>query len=722
MATLVLTGVGTALGGPLGGAIGALLGQAVDARLFAPKTRRGPRLGDLAVQTSTYGSEIPKLFGTMRVAGTVIWATDLREQRSASGGKGRPKTVNYSYSASFAVALSGRPALGVGRIWADGKLLRGSAGDFKAPVRFRFWTGGEDQPVDPLIASAEGAAGSPAYRGLAYAVFEDLELADFANRIPSLTFEVTADPGDVAIGDIAAALTDGGVAAGATPPLAGYAAGGDSVRGALEELVQLAGLSLVDRGNALTLTFPEADLGPEPSVEALGARADGAGGQDEYVRRGESAAPGEVSVAYYDPARDYQTGLQRVKGPGGPGAERRAVAAAFSAADAKALALARLEALAAARETAKLHLPPAFLGTVPGSLLRLPDRAGLWRVTSVACERLVVTMDMVRSARGSGAPLAAAPGRPVAQPDLQAGATTLVLLDLPIPGEESRSGPGLLAAAGGGPGWRSAPLSFSSDGGSSWTDIGATAAPAVIGQILAVPEPGQSALVDTSGSIDVELLNEAMWLESRSDSALAAGANLAAVGQELIQFGAAEPIGPRRFRLSRLLRGRRGTEWAAGAHAPGEAFVLIDAPSLLRVDVPNESVGSEVALLPAGLGDDGAMPARLTVSGEALRPPSPVHARAEALGGGDIMLTWARRSRLGWDWPNGRDTSLGEEVEAYRVSIGSGVAARAWEVDEPRFVSTGADRMAAGLTLPAEARIAQIGTFGPSREAVLILT
>ncbi|MEA2999177.1 MAG: hypothetical protein QOK17_1010 [Sphingomonadales bacterium] len=722
MATLILTGVGTALGGPFGGAIGALLGQAVDGRLFAPNARQGPRLGDLAVQTSTYGSEIPKLFGRMRVAGTVIWATDLHEQRSTSGGKGRPKTVNYSYSASFAVALSARPVLGIGRIWADGKLLRGAAGDFKAPVRFRLWTGGEDQPVDPLIASAESETGSPAYRGLAYAVFEDLDLADFANRIPSLTFEVTADAGAVAIGDIAASLTAGGVAAGVTPALVGYAAGGDSVRLGMEELAQLAGLSLLDDGTTLTLTIPHAAPAPLLADTALGARADGAGGEDEYVRRSESAAPGEVSLAYYDPARDYQTGLQRVKRPGGPAAERRAVAAALAAADAKVLILGRLEALAAARETAKLHLSPAYLGLAAGSLLRVPGRPGLWRVASVTCERLVVTAELVRAAGGIEAPLAAAPGRPIAQPDLQAGATTLILLDLPIPGEENRAGPGLLAAAGGGAGWRAAPLSLSWDGGSSWAEIGATAVPAVIGQILSAPGPAQSALFDSPGSMEVELLSETMWLESRSDAALAAGANLAAVGQELIQFGAAAPIGPRRFRLSRLLRGRRGTEWADGLHLPGEEFVLIDAPTLLRVDVPLASIGSEAALLPAGLGDDGAVPVRLIVTSEALRPPSPVHAYAEPLGEGDILLTWVRRSRLGWDWLSGRDTPLGEEREAYRVTIGSGSAARAFEVEEPRFVSTASDRSAAGLVLPAEARIAQLGTFGPSREAVLILT
>ena len=105
MATLVLTAVGSAVGGPIGGAIGALIGQSVDHALFGPKRREGPRLVELSVQTSSYGAQIPKLFGTMRVAGTVIWATDLKEHRARSGGgKGRPATTSYSYSASFAVA------------------------------------------------------------------------------------------------------------------------------------------------------------------------------------------------------------------------------------------------------------------------------------------------------------------------------------------------------------------------------------------------------------------------------------------------------------------------------------------------------------------------------------------------------------------------------------------------------------------------------------------
>lgn len=66
MATLVLSTVGNALGGPVGGAIGALIGQSIDNQLLGSASR-GPRLGDLKVQSSAYGTQIPRIYGSMRV-------------------------------------------------------------------------------------------------------------------------------------------------------------------------------------------------------------------------------------------------------------------------------------------------------------------------------------------------------------------------------------------------------------------------------------------------------------------------------------------------------------------------------------------------------------------------------------------------------------------------------------------------------------------------------
>ena len=116
MATLILSAAGTAVGGPIGGAVGALLGRAIDSSVIGAPPREGPRLSELAVTTSSYGQPIPRVFGTMRLPGSIIWATDLRESSETSGGKGQPKTTTYSYATSFAVALSSRPVAAIGRV------------------------------------------------------------------------------------------------------------------------------------------------------------------------------------------------------------------------------------------------------------------------------------------------------------------------------------------------------------------------------------------------------------------------------------------------------------------------------------------------------------------------------------------------------------------------------------------------------------------------------
>ena len=78
--------------------------------------------------TSSYGGVIPVGFGTQKVAGTIIWATDIREEKhtNTQGGSlfgGGTKVVEYRYFASFAVALGEGPAGAVTRIWAGDKLI-----------------------------------------------------------------------------------------------------------------------------------------------------------------------------------------------------------------------------------------------------------------------------------------------------------------------------------------------------------------------------------------------------------------------------------------------------------------------------------------------------------------------------------------------------------------------------------------------------------------------
>lgn len=204
MATLVFGVVGRAVLGPIGGLIGTIVGSGVDRRLFGGGRQAG-RQATPEIQAASYGEPIPFVRGRMRVSGNVIWASPVRESVSRSGGGKRgPATTSYSYSASFAVLLCAGAISGVGRVWADGKLMRDANGQWLIPATMRIHGGSERQAVDPLIAVAEGEA--PAFRGLAYVVFEDLALAEFGNRLPNLSFELLAGEGPVNLGQAVAEL------------------------------------------------------------------------------------------------------------------------------------------------------------------------------------------------------------------------------------------------------------------------------------------------------------------------------------------------------------------------------------------------------------------------------------------------------------------------------------------------------------------------------------
>jgi hypothetical protein len=54
-----------------------IAGAAIGGLVFPHKgpSVEGPRLGDLSVSSSAYGMPIPIIYGTMRVAGNMIWST-----------------------------------------------------------------------------------------------------------------------------------------------------------------------------------------------------------------------------------------------------------------------------------------------------------------------------------------------------------------------------------------------------------------------------------------------------------------------------------------------------------------------------------------------------------------------------------------------------------------------------------------------------------------------
>lgn len=204
--TATFLGVSAAAWGwTIGSTLGGLLGSKGE-----DITQEGARLQDLRVQSSTYGVPLAQVYGQMRVAGNIIWSSGLIETRhedeQESGGKGggggSVTSIYYTYSASFAIGICEGPIKSVRRIWADGRLiwsgmttasvetLSGSAGNIDG---YTVYVGNETQTPDPVMESYLGAGSVPAYRGLAYIVFNNLQLGDYGNRIPNIEVEVIAD-------------------------------------------------------------------------------------------------------------------------------------------------------------------------------------------------------------------------------------------------------------------------------------------------------------------------------------------------------------------------------------------------------------------------------------------------------------------------------------------------------------------------------------------------
>jgi len=211
MASLALGLAGQALFGPIGGFVGGVAGGFIDRLIFAEdKETVGPRLADLSVTSSAYGRPIPKAYGVMRLGGNVVWSPGLVEHRleEEQGGKGGPSltAVTFKYTASFRVNFAAGPAAAVLRIWADGKLLMDRTGsgaqtsfladpDGLGTPALRLYLGTETQSPDPAEQADKGVANTPAYRGVVGAVFQDLPLADYGNRIPQITAEVAFNAG-----------------------------------------------------------------------------------------------------------------------------------------------------------------------------------------------------------------------------------------------------------------------------------------------------------------------------------------------------------------------------------------------------------------------------------------------------------------------------------------------------------------------------------------------
>ncbi len=624
MATLALgvvgAAVGSAFGNPYAGfMIGSTLGSLIDPQ--AGPHLDANRVSDLRYSGSTYGNAIPRVWGYTRVPGNIIWVAKdsdgnaLSEHSSNSGGsKGSPSVTTYSYTASVAVAFcAGTLTMPDGsqvtrnvtlsRLWADDKVIYDAFAVSNPAVSLTFHNGSETQTADSLIASKEGAANTPAYRGTAYVVLTDFLLTDYGNRIPNFSAELNTDA--VTVGDVVEDLArQSGLAASdvdvsqATGALTGLAllsrsSGQDAANPLLAaynlDAAEVDGvLKLVPRGGSPALTIVEADLGANAAKPTA---------KIEVKRLLESELPGRVDITYFDVDRSLQQATQSAVRQFAHDVQNVAAVTlglSLTATQARRMAATALDNAWEEVEQQTFSLPQKYLNLAPSDVvvLNFDDNQRRARITSqslaegseirletVADDPAALSQTMIGDPGGGITP----PGTVAVVP------TSFVVWSGTEIRDEDQGKPGFYLAATGGVGWQGCQVWVSPDGGTNWRLAGATANRSVFGSVAgALPDWSAALTFDATDHASVTLVSGQLTTHIPDIWALHSEQNMAVLGSEILSFAYASLTGVLTYDLSRLYRGMRGSSMTG--HSAGDLFVLADA-NVLRIAVDGGYVG-----------------------------------------------------------------------------------------------------------------------------------
>lgn len=347
------------------------------------------------------------------------------------------------------------------------------------------------------------------------------------------------------------------------------------------------------------------------------------------------------------------------------------------------------------RERLEFTLPPSGLEVEPGDAIILNDLGAdrHYRVTEIndGADR---AMELVRVSPGVyEAPVGAAIFTPP-PPVSVFSAPVWEVMDLPLFRDDADPAAPWLAAFA--DPWPGGVAFYRASGESAPALTGTAPIPAVMGRLNAALGAGVSGRWDRR-SIDVALSFGA--LSSREEEDILSGANAVAIesaagGWEICQFQNADLLANGDWRLSNLLRGQAGTETQAEAGAAvGARFVLLTpAVTQAAFSAAHRGLAFEWSAGPDGdiPGTENFTERQLTMTARGLKPFSPVNLRA-AKEGGDIRLSWIRRTRLGGDSWEG-EVPLSETSERYVVRIFDGAnEVRNIETQTPDYLYTAAD-------------------------------
>ena len=500
----------------------------------------------------------------------------------------------------------------------------------------------------------------------------------------------------------------------------------DTARAALQPLMEVYAVEAAEREGQLRFHRRDGAVTAELDAADLAVSED-LSGRIEYTRSSDAETTGRLRLGYIEADGDFTARVAEAIYPD----DREAAVSesefslVMSSAEAMAAAEGWLAQARIARDSARFALPlsASYLGA--GDVVTLEGRR--YRLDRVERGDFL-TVDAVRVEPGSYQPLQDEEFVSLSRASVAAVPVEPLFLDLPLlRGEEVAHAPHIAVAA---TPWPGAVAVWHSDQDDGYRINRLVEASATIGTTLtdlAAAAPGR-----WEAGVPLQVRVTGGSLSSASRLQVLNGANLAAIGDgspanwEVFQFTEAELVGASTYALRGRLRGQSGSDGTMPALWPaGSLFVLLET-QLGQIELAQEARGLErwyrTGVAARGYDDPQVDRRSLAFEGIGLRPYPVCHLRASRQSGA-IVLSWTRRSRIDGDSWQSSEVPLGEDREAYQLSVSrDGVVLRSLELSSPSWSYDAEMQSADAASGLLSFSVAQLSDrFGPGPGRVLSL-
>lgn len=305
------------------------------------------------------------------------------------------------------------------------------------------------------------------------------------------------------------------------------------------------------------------------------------------------------------------------------------------------------------------------------------------------------------------------PQPPTAPPNRIVGPTLVEALDIHIFRDADDRLGCYVAVAGESPGWRGATVELSLDGGATYIDSIDMPNATIIGELVADVAAARDDIPDYHNTLMVSVLQDDTEMDSATFADLLNRANMAVVGDEVMQFAEVVHDDEHLYELGNpLLRGRLHS--GAVSHLAGERFVLLDRSAVFFADADLSYIGRSITIRATSFGStpDTATIKTFTYTGQSQTEYAPAYLTAHR-SGSNVLLSWQGVFKLG----SGPRVAPGLYFVNFHVQITDGTNVVSMDTSDTN-ATIDVSSLIGTLTISVSQRN-QLTGLGPSTEVTL---